>query len=182
MGEGAGDHGQFKGDGPEISGWEQGRKGRGDLGRTLLRGRGTREEGDDRWDPLVSGGASDAERALSGARCAGPCALAGRARAEGAGGACAECCEGGWAAGRNGSEVMGRCGRNGERGGGGPGCWAAGKEVGRGERSLGWVGLAVGLFLFLFYFLPNSISNQTQIYLNSKEFEFEFKLLYNQTK
>ena len=38
MGEGAGDHGQFNGDGPEISGWEQGRKGRGDLGRTLLRG------------------------------------------------------------------------------------------------------------------------------------------------
>ena len=41
--------------------------------------------GDDGQDPLVSGGASDTERALSGARCAGPCALAGRARAEASG-------------------------------------------------------------------------------------------------
>ena len=75
--------------------------------------------------------------------------------------------------------------------------WAAGKERKRGETGpawdLGWVSRAVwaepcwvgfgklgwvSSFLFLSLFF--SISNQNQIYLNSNE--FEFKLLYNQTK
>ena len=40
-------------------------EGRGSLGRgsRAVARRGRREEGDDRWDPLVSGGASSAERA-----------------------------------------------------------------------------------------------------------------------
>jgi hypothetical protein len=146
MGEGAGERGQFKGDGPEISGWEQGRKGHGDLGRTLLSGRGTREEGDDRWDLLVSGGASDAERALSGARCAGPCALAGRARAKAAG------------------ELGRAVGRAGRASSAGP---RRGESWARVEKE--WVGLIWVLgsvFLFYFYFLSLS---QTKLKL------FEFK-------
>ena len=65
----------------------------------------------------------------------------------------------GWAACGSRPEKRGR------GGGGGLGYWAAGKEVGRGER-MGWVGLGVGFpffssfvspfpFLFLFLFKLN---------------------------
>ena len=95
------------------------------------------------------------ERALSGAWCAGPCALAGRARAEAAG------------------ELGRAVGRAGRSSGAGP---RIGESWARVEKErvgliwvLGWV------FLFYFYFLSLflfPIQTQLKLYL----FEFKFKI------
>ena len=53
-------------------------------------------------------------------------------------------------------------GRKGERGGGGPGCWAAGKGVGCGERR-GGLRVWAGVLGFLSYSFFSSISNSNQV-------------------